>query len=320
MKYSLMSFMVRSELRQEKVTFMAVGGLLMRAGIHEFPETADEAYRMLNERGIPAKNGTATFEDMVRFAKENGFDGLDMMSYQIEQDPKEMKAILEKYDLPLTAVNIIAQFSSAETEEDYQKVLANTKAEIDQAGEAGAKQILLVPGGYSPRSTLTREQTFQRMVRGLRDCIAYAEPKGIVISTETLESIGVPWSSYADMERVFAHTPGLAYTHDTGNPLVSLEDPHYLLQEFKDNVVTVHCKDLDYTTEDDERLFLCPSGKILHNVELGTGLVDYKAHLRTLRDMNYDGYIVLEGGRKAENKWQEAVEVLKYFKAMEAEL
>ena len=128
-------------------------------------------------------------------------------------------------------------------------MLAETRDAIDRAAEAGARSILLVPGGYRLHDGLTREKAYQRMVRGLRESLAYVEGRSIPISTETLETSSLPWCSLGEMLRIFDALPGLKYTHDAGNPLVANEDPLTLYQALQDKVVSVHFKDLGYTEE-----------------------------------------------------------------------
>ena len=314
MKFSLMSLMVDDELYHQKPTFIMQ--TILGAMGETCPDNAEDAYKLLNERGVPLTNGTASFEDLVRFVKENGFDGLDMMSYQMEMDPKEHKAILEKYGVVLSAVNIIMPFSEANCEEAFRGMLMGAKAQIDHAVESGAKQILLVPGGYVRGENMTREQTFQAMIRGLTACVAYGKEKGIPISTETLESVCVPWSSLGEMQRVFDTVPGLNYTHDSGNPLVANEDPLALCQTLWDRVSSVHFKDLKYT-EAGENTYRTMDGQYLCLAAPGTGVVDFAAHLKFFAEKDYQGYITIEGGIPAENKWQEAIKALEYFRALE---
>lgn len=131
MKYSLMSLMVDEELRHEKPSLFQKA---MLNGLGEVcPEDIGEVYTLLRKHGIPMSNGTASFGDLVRFTRENGFDGLDLMSFQMEREGKELRAILEKYDVVLSAVNIITPFSEANCEAVFQEMLRNAKAEIDRA-------------------------------------------------------------------------------------------------------------------------------------------------------------------------------------------
>lgn len=318
MKYSLMSLMVDEELRHEKSNFF-MRTLLASVGVEQCPEDVDEVCRLLEQHGLPVPNGKATFEDMVRFVRENGFDGLDLMSFQMERPGSELRAILEKYDVVLSAVNIITPFSEADTEELFREMLRSTKAEIDRAVDAGAKKILLVPGGYCRGAGMTREQAFQTMVRGLRECVDYAGDKGVTVSTETLESVAVPWSSLGEMQRVLDAVPGLMYTHDTGNPLVAGEDPLALCDAFRDKVVSVHFKDLG-SAEGGEGAYRTMDGEYLRLVPPGTGKVDFAGHLKLLKQRDYAGYITIEGSLPAENKWQGAVNALSFFRSIECAL
>ena len=320
MKYSLMSLMVDEQLHHEKVNFI-LGSILAAVGIQDIPDTADEAYAMLNQRGIPMQNGTASFEDLVRFTAENGFDGLNMMSFQMELTGAEHRAILEKYGVVLSDANVIVPFSDAATEEEFQAVLEQSKALIDQAVQAGAKHILLVPGGYRRRPDMTREQIFRAMTRGINACLEYAKDTGVPISTETLETTCVPWCSIADMERIFSVCPDLAYNHDSGNPLVANEDPMEMLNRFGERVVNVHFKDLAPTEDPSgQKTYRCMDGTYVTLAPLGEGLVDFPAHLRKLQELGYQGYITLEGGRPAESKWEEARQALAYFRDLEQNL
>ena len=317
MKYSLMSLMVDSELRHNTVNFM-LSAMLRAAGVQDIPQDADEAYALAGERGLPLKNGTASFEDLVRFTKEHGFDALDMMSYQMEAPGETLREILEKYGVTLSAVNIISPFSEAADEADFQRMLERTKAEIDLAIAAGAENIMLVPGGYQNRCGYTREQLYQNMVRGVREGLAYTDGRAS-FSTETLETSSLPWCSLGEMQRILDAVPGLMYTHDTGNPLVANEDPAALCSRFRNRVVRVHFKDLGYT-EAGENAYRCMDGRYLRLVPLGTGVVDFAAHLRLLDEIGFDGYITLEGGRPTGDPWQRAVSALAFFRDMEQAL
>lgn len=318
MKYSLMSHMVDAMLKHEKTNFI-LSSILGGMGIVEIPEDAEAAYHLLNEHGVPMTNGSASFEDMVVFTKEHGFDGLDLMSYQMELPAKEVKSIMEKHDVVLSAFNIIVPFSEADSEEVFQGMLAYGKSEIDKGIEAGAREILFVPAGYNLNKGMTREQCYQNCVRALREIVAYGQEKGIMISTETLESSAVPMSSFGEMKRLFEDVPGLYYNHDTGNPLVSKEDPlnHYL--QFKDKVINVHFKNM-CTAVNSMQNYQCVDGSTLSLAPLNDGLVDYEAHIKALLDNNYQGYITIEGGIPADNKWEEAIAALQYFRDMESHI
>lgn len=317
MKYSLMSLMVDSELKLSRPNFIHMA-MLNSMGYEGDQPTIEEVFEFLNAHGIPMKNGTMEFEDLVRFAKECGYDGLDMMSFHFETEGKEAKKILDKYGITLSAVDIIMPFSNAATEEKFQLMLSRAKATIDQAYDAGCPNILLMPTVYALDEGITMEQSFAYFTRGLKACVAYGNEKGMTINTETLEAVGVPYCTCGEMKRIFEEVKGLKYTHDTGNPLVGLEDPVDTYEMFKDKVVAVHFKEYGYVDKEDAKV--CRNGKKVDSVPYGKGLIDFRKHLELLNRDHYEGFITLEGSVEAENPIEGAKESLKYFKQMEAEL
>ena len=318
MKYSLMTLMIQDEIKVKKPSF--IQKIIMRSMGYDGPEPeeAEEFYQFMNSRGIPAQNGTMTFRDVVKFAKDKGFDGVDAMSFHFEEDGETARQILEEFDIPLTAVNIIAPFSGADTEEQFQGVLAEVTEVMDRAYTAGCRNILLMPTGYVPDPGQTREQVYQNMVKGLRAGVAYGQKIGLTVNTETLESVGVPLCSNGEMLRLFADVPGLKYTHDTGNPIVAMEDPIATYELLRDRLANVHFKDLEFTEEKTE--MMNPVGRYFARAVLGEGEIDFKKHLELLKRDDYQGYITIEGQRPADNQLDSAIAALSYFRNLEKEL
>ena len=317
MKYSLMSLMISKELKVSKPSFIHIE-MAKKLGYIGDVTSLEKLFCFLHEKGIPMKNGTMEFEDYVRFAKESGYDGIDMMSFHFEEDGQKAKEILEQYGIALSAVNIIVPFANASTKEQADILFQQAAEVMDRAYMAGCRNILLMPSVYQTERGITREQSFQNMVRGLTMCVAYGKEKGITINTETLESTSIPLCSNGEMMRLFEAVPGLKYTHDTGNPIVAREDPLYTYELFRDKVVSVHFKDMAYM-EQPTRI-RTEDGLYVDRADLGTGEIDFKEQLRLLQRDQYPGYITIEGMLPAENQLESAKAALAYFKEMEAKL
>ena len=317
MKYSLMSLMLDSELKLTRPNFIHMA-MLNSMGYKGENPTIDEVFQFLNDHGIPAKNGTMTFEDLVRCAKENGYDAVDMMSFHFETEGKEAKEILDKYGMKMSAVDLIMPFANCTTEEKYELMLSRAKSAIDQTADAGCETLMLMPTVYALDGGITFEQGYQNMIRGLRACVAYANGRGVTVSTETLESVGVPYCTIGEMKRVFADVPELRYTHDTGNPLVGCEDPITTYETFRDRVRTVHFKEYGDVDRGDAKL--CRNGRKVDSVPFGEGVIDFRKHLELLHRDNYDGYIVIEGSVAADDRLDGVKKSIDYFRGMEAEV
>lgn len=317
MKYSLMSLMIDPLLKVNKPNFIHMH-ILDTLGYTGDTPTVDEMFAIFEAKGVPMKNGTMTFEDMVRFAKKSGFDGLDLMSFNLTVSGAQAKEILERYGIVLSSANVIVPFASAMCEEEYQGILAQAKSDIDECCLAGAKQIMLVPAVYNLPEGLTMEASVQNCIRALNELVVYCKEKNVIMSTETLESAEVAYCTCGEMLRIFDNVEGLKYTHDTGNPIVGLENPLSVYEMFKDNVSYVHFKEYAYV--DDDEAIICRNGKKVKRVPFGQGVIDFKGHLKALKENHYDGFINLEGHSREDDILEGTKGALKYFKEMEASL
>lgn len=317
MKYSLMSLMLNKELKVSKPNFIHME-MAKKLGYFGDFTSLEKLFCFLHEKGIPIQNGTMEFEDFVRFAKESGYDGIDMMSFHFEEDGEKAKTILEKYGITLSAVNIIVPFINATTQEQADHLMNQVSEVIDRAYDAGCRNILLMPSVYQAEKGITREHMFHNIVRGLSMCVEYGREMGMTINTETLESVCVPLCSNGEMMRLFEAVPGLKYTHDTGNPLVANEDPLYTYELFQEKVVSVHFKDMGY--KEAPTRIRTAAGLYLDSVDFGTGEIDFQEHLKLLHQDHYEGFITLEGTVPAADLLDSAKKSLAYFRAMEAKL
>lgn len=317
MKYSLMSLEIDRELHLKKPNF--IHRLILKDMGYDGPDmSVEDTFAFFRAHGFPAQNGSMTFRDFVRFAKESGFDGVDLMSYHFEEDGEEARQILEEYGVTMSAVNLVSEFGNAVTDEQFGRCLSEAKELMDRAYAAGCRYIMLMPVGYVPAPGVTREMVFQNMVKGLKACVAYGDAIGMTVGTETLESIAVPLCSKGEMLRLFAAVPGLRYNHDTGNPVVALEDPVDFYVSFRDLVANVHFKDFQFAAAKTQ--VMDPLGRYLEPAYSGEGLVDLATHLKLLKQDGYHGFISIEGLRPAENILAGVAKALEYFRQLEAEV
>ncbi|MCQ2558640.1 MAG: sugar phosphate isomerase/epimerase [Oscillospiraceae bacterium] len=318
MKYSLMSLTMGNLLKVSKPSILQLNLCKMMGFAKEDPSIA-EVIEFLNSKGIPMKNGDMSFEDLVKFASEAGYDAIDFMSYHFEIGGDEAKAILDKYNMKISGSCIIAPFINCVNDEQFDKLFAESCEVIDRLAKAGCKNLLLMPTMYTIDKGISEDQAYANMIKGIKACMEYAKKLGIVQNLETLESSSVPLGSDEHMARFFNDVPELKYAHDTGNLLVANMDPAEMYEKFKDRVATVHFKDFNYV--DRRTPSQTPDGKFIATCDLGTGLVDFKKQLQLLKRDNYQGYILLEGAvRHFGDSKAEAIETLKYFKDLEAEV
>jgi sugar phosphate isomerase/epimerase len=318
-KYVLISVVMQNDFKTEKPTLFAVIGARRLGFDKKGPVSHEDLAAFYKEKGMPYKLGEMTFEEFVIIAKEAGYDGVDMMAMHLDLPGKEIRRILDKHGMVLTTINVISCFCAAKTDEEMQQKIEEAKRYIDMGADAGARYVLIMPAFVAAVPGITREASYHKMVYGLKACVDYARTRHVTLTTEALHTMQVPYCSIGEMKRVFEAVPELTYTHDTGNMLPSLEDSVEGIEAFKDRLVFVHMKDLNYS--DHRGLFLDACGRELELAVYGTGLVDFKANLKSLKDMGYQGYITMESRSTNPHDIKQGIkDDLKLFKDLEADI
>lgn len=318
-KYALMSMVMVNGFKTEKPTFFAMIGARMQGFDKKGPVTHQDLAEFLASKGQDYKPGTMTFEDFVILAKETGYDGVDMMATFLDTPGKEIRQILDRHKMELVSISLISSFCAARTDEEMQAKIEEARHYIDMAAEAGAHYVLINAASIVATPGISREASYQKMIYGLKACMAYAKTRQVTLSTEALHTIQVPYCSVGEMKRIFAEIPDLTYSHDTGNMLPALEDPVEALEALKDRTVFVHMKDLEFANRPGAYDDVC--GRKLALAVYGTGLVDFKAVMKSLKNMNYQGFITLESRSTNPNDFKQGLkDDLKLFKDMEASL
>ncbi len=293
MKYALMSSILRKELKTKTPYF----GDVLKAqalGYEDAPNaSAEELRTFLEAHGVPCPVGTLRFEDLVVLAKEAGYQGIDMMSQLLELPGPEVRAILAKHEMALSCINIVAPFCCATSDAEFAQKTDEVRQTIDQAADAGAESVLIMPAYTWLPSGMSREAGFQQMLRGMRESAQYAKQKGVQLTTETLQFIKTPYCSNGEILRMLEAVPELTFTLDTGNCLPMLENPLEILDCVADRLIGVHIKDMQFVGGDGD--YATVDGRQLRQVPYGQGLVDYPALHRRLVEMDFRGWVAFEG-------------------------
>ena len=128
------------------------------------------------------------------------------------------------------------------------------------------------------------DETWERIFAKMELPVKIAEREGIILGFENVSSGNIGTS--ADLVRLFDHfkSPHLKLIWDPGNAYAAGDpDPSPSgYQRIKEHIIHVHVKDVGFI--DGKRVWL----------PVGTGQIDYQAHLRALQHDNYNGVIALE--------------------------
>ena len=221
----------------------------------------------------------APFESIFTVAKELGFDGIeyciggdyaDSLLWQAD-GPEKLKAMADKDGVEVASLSP-GVFSSLnpvvddlEKRAEGQKMMTHV---IEVCPPMDTKAILapMFPRDFNEWP----EATWQMLIDGLKPLAEIAEKHKVVLALETMFN--------ADQMGMVVDKIGSPYVkvyYDTGNLCNRGYDVPAELRQLGDRIGMIHAKDTDRQM-------------------LGGGKVDFDGVSDAIRDIGYDGYIVLE--------------------------
>ena len=220
------------------------------------------------------------YDPVFAMLKDAGYDGVEIPIFDREVDKyAELGARLDALGLERLAVsargpddNPIAADSGA--------AVAATRANLDSAAALGAPLIcgpLGAPLGVFSGAPPTAEEK-ARAVAYLREVGPYADERGVTIALEYLNRFEMYLincaADAAALVREVDH-PNCRLMYDTFHAHIEEKDPRAALQECQDVLVHFHASENDRGTP-------------------GTGQVAWDETFAALKEIGYDGWIVIE--------------------------
>ncbi|RLF18688.1 MAG: hypothetical protein DRZ82_07800 [Thermoprotei archaeon] len=235
--------------------------------------------------------GKPEMEKIFEIVKEVGYDGLEFVYDDGVLDPARIssdarKRYLETVEslgltIPSVATGVFWKYNLASPDERLRRRgLRYLREGIRLAHDLDAEVLLVVPGVAIPDVPYERsyELAKQSILKGAR----YAEDYGVIIAIENV------WNKlfYSPLEfRRFLddinHDYVKAYL-DIANTL-NFSYPEHWIWLLQDKIASVHAKDFDVRV-----------GNITGFRHVGRGSVDWKKMIKLLKQVGYDGFLIVE--------------------------
>jgi sugar phosphate isomerase/epimerase len=266
-----------------------------------------------------------TLFDWIEKAGQLGVDGLEMHNLFFEEaDEKYLEDVKEKcakfgFTMPMLC------FSPDFTQPDQKRraeELEKQKKAIDLTVSLGGKFCRTLSGQNRPG--LDRAKAVCWCVEMIREAVAYAEDRGIIINIENHYKDGYwEYPEFALNTDIFLEiigqidSPFFGVNFDPSNTIVAGEDPLELLEKIKSRVVSMHASDRylkDGNLTDLRKLELDPVygyAKTIQHGVVGKGLNDYDAIFRILKGAGFDGWISIEDGMNGMDELHESAKFLR---------
>jgi sugar phosphate isomerase/epimerase len=220
-------------------------------------------------------------ERMFEVARDLGFDGVELdIRPGYERTPlfqrQERQALLARAGaagmaIPSICLGLLNQGGFANEPEERARAQVAVKDCIALAQETDSR-VLLLP--FFGRGEIRSEASVQQVIVDVRTLAPMAEGAGVVLALET--TLAAP-----ELRRILdaIGSPAVQVYFDMANAVWRGYDPVAELRALRDSIAQIHVKDIAVTPGD---------------CALGEGRVDVAACVRTISEIDYAGWLVLE--------------------------
>jgi len=238
-----------------------------------------------------AYQGVPKIEEIFKIAKDIGYDGVEFVYDDDKLDParisqEKRREYLEtaeslEIEIPSVATGVFWKYNLASPDEKLRRRgLRYLREGIRLAHDLDARVLLVVPGVAIP--DVPYEKSYELAKESLIKVAGYAEEHDVIIGVENV------WNKlfYSPLEfRRFLDEINHEYVKaylDIANT-VNFSHPEHWIWLLSDKIASVHAKDFDVKV-----------GNITGFRHVGMGSIDWKKMVKLLRDVGYDGYLVVE--------------------------
>ena len=223
------------------------------------------------------------YEPTFEMLKDAGFEGVEIPIFDREVEKyAQLGRRLGELGLERLAVSARGGDDNPISDDPAVRAeaVAATRTNIDSAAALGASLLcgpLAAPLGVFSGAPPTAEEK-KRAVAYLQEVAPYAEQHGVTLALEYLNRFEMYLTNtaadLAALVRAVEH-PNVRMMYDTFHAQIEEKDPRAALQDCKDVLVHVHLSENDRSTP-------------------GTGQVDWETTFAALREIDYDGWVVIE--------------------------
>lgn len=266
------------------------------------------------EKALP-KN--ISWRDRLKYAKELGFDFVEIsidetderlarLDWNLEERKEFINAILETgVRVPSMCFSGHRRFPlGSESSEIRKKSLELMKKAIELAVDLGIRNIQMA--GYDVYYEVGNEKTRQLYIDGMRQSLKWAEQANVMLSIEIMDH---PFmnsiTKYLEFDQIL-DSPFLTVYPDIGNLTAWGNDVRSELLKGKHKISAIHLKDTLAVIENFPGKF--------KEVPFGEGCVDFVEFFKLLKEINYNGPLLIEmWTEKSENPLKEIEKAKKWM-------
>jgi hexulose-6-phosphate isomerase len=224
--------------------------------------------------------GTLSDEEKLRLAKEAGYDGVEVNTFEDLRAAEQFAETARRIGVELPSVMASGHWKfplSSADEETRQQGLANIRLSVDAAVVCGGTTVLVVPGVVNEKQLYA--DAYRIALQSMQEMAAYAGERGIKLAVENV------WNRFLlspmEMQQFVQEiaSPHVGVYFDTGNILI-YGYPQSWIRELGSMILKVHVKDFDVS-----------SRQFKHLLQGSVNWVEVRA---ALLEIGYDDYLTAE--------------------------
>ncbi len=227
-------------------------------------------------------------EEALKRALDAGMEKIYIGYENLKNNKEDLLPLFSRLGIGVEGLHAFFRFGVEPEDESYRDV-------IDLAKDAGAGNVLLVPGMIREDISLSFEIQREHMAKAMRKAVAYGKEKGIDVGMEDFDGKAAPFSSIDGLNWFIQKIDGLSCCFDTGNFVVYEEDPLLAFDTFREKITVVHIKDrARVPLHPDDRPFLTEKGTKFYPAPAGQGVMPILETVQKLKEDGYSGALVAE--------------------------
>ena len=249
---------------------------------------------------MPELGGETTLEQCLKEANEAGYIGIESGG-KFPKKSSELIPKLDQFNLKLCSGWYGANLRKNSVEEEKKSI--QEQLDLFKDCDAPCRVFAEVSGsiqGDPNRKLSTRPQMerdeWQKFCEKISELGKYLEDEGMPLAYH--HHMGTVIETQKDTERLIENThESVKLTLDTGHMLFAKGDSKYILQNYHERILHVHCKDIrKQVLEKSLKEDLSFRGAFLEGAFTvpGDGCIDYKPLFNVLKNNNYSGWLVVE--------------------------
>ncbi len=258
------------------------------------------------EKALPKNIG---WRDRLKYAKDLGFDFVEIsidetderlarLDWTLEDREELLKVILEiGVRVPSMCFSGHRRFPlGSKNEETRKKSLELMKKAIELAVDLGIRNIQMA--GYDVYYEEGDKETRELYIEGMKQSLKWAEQANVMLSIEIMDH---PFmnsiTKYLEFDKIL-NSPFLTVYPDVGNLTAWGNDVRNEVLKGKHKISAIHLKDTLAVTKNFPGKF--------KEVTFGEGCVDFVEFFKLLKEINYNGPLLIEmWTEKSENPLKE---------------